>query len=207
MVDTQLRTWGVTDRRVIAAIAAVPRELFVPALRRPLAYTDEEHEIGSGRRLSSPAPFAKLVQLAAIGSEDSVLEIGCGSGYSTAVLSSLAGTLTAIEPDAALAAAASDNLAAAGVSGVTVLTGPIETAGKSRGPYDVILISGMVPSVPDQLFSQLKPEGRVVALVGAPGARGVAHVYSRSGKGLAAHMDFDAHMPPLTTVAADGFVF
>lgn len=207
MVDTQLRTWGVTDRRVIAAVGSVPRELFVPAQRRPLAYTDEEHEIGGGRRLAAPAPFAKLLQLAAIGSEEHVLDIGCGTGYSAAVIARLAGSVTSIEPDAALAAAAEANLAEIGVQGVTVLSGSIEAAGKSKGPYDVILIGGLVPSVPDQLFSQLKPEGRVVALVGRPGRPGVAHVFSRSGKGLAAHSDFDAHMPPLVTPPTDVFVF
>jgi protein-L-isoaspartate(D-aspartate) O-methyltransferase len=207
MVDNQLRTWGVTDRRVIAAVGSVPREVFVPEQRRPLAYTDEEHEIGGGRRLAAPAPFAKLLQLAAIGSEERVLVIGCGSGYSAAVVARLAAGVTAVEPDPELAAAAEKNLAELGVSDVAVLCGPIETAGKSKGPYDVILVEGLVPSVPDQLFSQLKREGRVVALVGVPGRPGVAHVFSRSGKGLAAHSDFDAYMPPLATSPADVFTF
>ncbi len=98
MVDNQLRTSNVTDRRLLAVMGEVPRERFVPAVRQPLAYIDEPHPLhgAPGRYLGSPAPFAKLVQLAAIVHTDHVLDLGCGNGYSAAVLGKLAGTVVAL---------------------------------------------------------------------------------------------------------------
>ena len=207
MVDNQLRTAGITDRRLLAALSQVPRELFVPAARRPLAYTDTTHPVGNGRALGAPAPFARLVQLAAIDGADHVLDLGCGTGYSAAILAGLAESVVAVEPDVALAAEARATLAELGVANVSVIEGDIETAGKSSGPYDVILIEGAVPAVPEILFTQLKPDGRLVALVSLDGRPAVAHLFARSGKGIAARAEFDAQLPPLARPDADIFVF
>lgn len=204
MVDNQLRTAGITDRRLLTAMGEVPREQFVPEVRRGLAYIDETIPVGSGRRLGAPAPFAKLIQLAEIDHTDHVLDLGCGTGYSAAVLARLAGTVVAVEADASLAALARKNLSG---TGVTVVEGAIETAGKSMAPYDVIVIEGVVAEVPDALFAQLKPEGRLVALVAAPGRPAVAHLFARSGKGIAALAAFDARLPPLGAKPDDSFVF
>jgi protein-L-isoaspartate(D-aspartate) O-methyltransferase len=207
MVDNQLRTAGITDRRLLGAMGEVPRETFVPEVRRGLAYIDEPIPVRGARKLGAPAPFAKLVQLAEVDHTDHVLDLGCGTGYSAAVLAQLGDTVVAVETDPALASTARSSLAAIGATNVTVAEGAIETAGKAKGPYDVIVIEGVVESVPDALFSQLKPEGRIVALIGGAGRPAVAHLFARSGKGIASRAAFDAKLPPLSVVRDDSFVF
>lgn len=207
MVDNQLRTSGVTDRRLLAAIGEVPREKFVPPSRRQLAYIDEVQPIGATRRLGAPAPFAKLVQLAAISHTDRVLDVGCGTGYSAAVLAKLADAVVAVESEAGLAASARAALAELGAGNVEVVAGDPVTAGKGKGPYDVIVVEGTIEAVPDALFSQLTPEGRIVALIGAAGRPAVAHLFARSGKSVAARAEFDARLPPLSSKRDESFVF
>jgi protein-L-isoaspartate(D-aspartate) O-methyltransferase len=207
MVDNQLRTSAITDRRVLAAMGDVPRERFVPAVRQPLAYIDEAIAVGSGRKIAAPAPFARLVQLAEIETGEHVLDLGCATGYSAAVLGQLAGSVVAVETDASLAATARATLAAIGANNVEVAEGPLDSAGKGKGPYDVIVLEGAVPAVPDALFAQLKPNGRLVALIAAPGQPAVAHLFAHSGKGIASRAAFDAILSPLATKRDDSFVF
>lgn len=209
MVDNQLRTSGVTDRRLLNAMGDVPRERFVPELRRPLAYIDEPVPVSGARKLGAPAPFARLVQLAAIEHTDKVLDLGCGTGYSAAVLARLAESVVAVEADASLAAAAKAALAELGVSNAAVVDGPLESAGKSRGPYDVIVVEGVLAEVPDALLNQLKPEGRLAALISVGGKPPVAHLFVRTGKGIASRAEFDARLPPLAPALPrdESFVF
>lgn len=207
MVDNQLRTSGVTDRRLLAAMGEVPREKFVPASRRPLAYIDDVQPIGATRRLGAPAPFAKLVQLAVVSHTDRVLDIGCGTGYSAAVLARLAEAVVAVESEAGLAASARATLAELGAGNVEVVEGNLDTAGRGKGPYDAIVIEGTIEAVPEALFSQLKPEGRIVALIGVAGRPAVAHLFAKSGKSVAARAEFDARLPPLSSRRDESFVF
>lgn len=207
MVDNQLRTSGITDRRLLSAMGEVPRELFVPEVRRPLAYIDQAIALDGNRKLGAPAPFAKLVQLAAIGGDDHVLDLGCGTGYSAAVLGRLAQSVVAVDSDGGLIATARAALGDAGASNVTLIEGPLDTAGRSKGPYDVIVIEGVVSAVPEALFAQLKPEGRLVAPISTDGRPAVAHLFARSGKGIAASRAFDAALPPLSATREDRFVF
>ena len=132
MVDGQVRTTDVTDPAILDAMLAIPREAFVDEGRRPLAYIDEDIEIAPGRYLMEPSPFAKLVQLAAIRPGETVLDVGAGTGYSSAVLSRLAGRVVALESDAALADRARAALAALAIDNVTVVTGPLGV-GPRRG--------------------------------------------------------------------------
>jgi protein-L-isoaspartate(D-aspartate) O-methyltransferase len=207
MVDNQLRTSGITDWRLLAAMGDVPREQFVPPIRQGLAYIDEAIAVGEGRKLGAPAPFARLVQLAAIEGEDHVLDLGCATGYSAAVLARLARSVVAVESSASLAAHARSALAAIGANNVTVVEGAIETAGRAKGLYDVIVVEGLIDAVPETLFAQLKPEGRLVALIGRAGNPPVANLFARSGKGIAARAEFDARLPPLSSKRDERFVF
>lgn len=206
MVDNQLRTSAITDRRLLVAMGEVPREKFVPATRQALAYIDEAQPISATRKLSAPAPFARLVQLAAIEGTDRVLDLGCGSGYSAAVLGRLASAVVAVEDDAALAAEARRTLGDIGATNVTVVEGALDRAGNAQGPYDVIIVEGTMAAVPSGLFDQLTPEGRLVASIGAPGKVPVANLFGKSGKGIAARAEFDARLPPLRQAKDDNFV-
>jgi protein-L-isoaspartate(D-aspartate) O-methyltransferase len=209
MVDNQLRTSGVNDRRILAAMGEMPRELFVPELRRSLAYTDTSHALGgpSGRALAAPAPFAKLVQLAAIEADDAVLDVGTGTGYSAAVLGRLAATVVAVESDPELAAAARAALGAVGAANVSVHEGALEAGAPKFGPYDVVLIEGAVNAVSAKLLQQLKQGGRLVALI-RKGAAAAAHVFVRSGDEFAPRAEFNTSLPPLTAERpAERFVF
>jgi len=199
MVDSQLRTENVTDYDVLAAMGAVPRELFVPPDQRALAYLDKDIPIGGGtsrRYLMEAAPFARLLQLAEISKTDRVLDVGCGAGYSAAVLASLAGSVVAVESDPALAAQATRNLANLGIENASANVNALEEGHPSGGPYDVILLDGAVERIPDSLFDQLKEGGRLVAVVGY-GRAAQATLFTRSDHEIGRRPAFNADVPPL----------
>ncbi|MBX3447238.1 MAG: protein-L-isoaspartate O-methyltransferase [Parvibaculaceae bacterium] len=196
MVESQVRVNAVTDDRVIAAMSAVPRERFVPVSRQGLAYMDEDIRISDGppaRFLMEPRVFAKLAQLAAITADDLVLDIGCGTGYSTAVLSRLAGTVVALESDENLAAQAGATLSDLGVDNAVVVAGPLSGGHAKQAPYDVIFINGMVSAVPEALQKQLRENGRLVTVVG-DGVSGRARLYLKAGGGFGGRDAFDANI-------------
>lgn len=208
MVDNQVRSAGVTDRRLIAALLAIPREIFVPEALRALACLDDGVPLSGTRRLGGAAPFAKLVQLAAIEGGESVLDIGAASGYSTAVLARLAQRVVGVESDAGLAATARARLAELGVENAGIVEGELETGGKAKGPFDVIVIEGVIFAEPTALLGLLKTDGRLVALVSEGGRPPVAHLYVKSGKGISACAEFDARLPPAPIPHRDdAFVF
>jgi protein-L-isoaspartate(D-aspartate) O-methyltransferase len=202
MVDSQLKTEGVTDPMVLAAFGAVPRERFVPTRLKPLAYVDNDLLIkpadstSGGRYLMEPAPLARLIQAAAINPEDTVLIVGAGVGYSTAVVARLARGVAAVEADPVLAGEAAKTLAAIGVSNAAVVTGS-PAAGYPKGaPYDAIIIDGAVDAVPAALFAQLHEGGRLVAVVGA-GRAAQGTVYTRTGDEIGSRPVFNAGVHPL----------
>jgi len=196
MVDGQVRTTDVTSLDLLDALLSVPREEFVPAARKSLAYIDEDLEIAPGRYLMEPSPFARLVQLAAIKPGDFVLDIGAGTGYSSAVLSKLAGAVVALEEDATLAAGAQGVLSNLGYDTVAVVEGPLREGYAAQGPYDVILIEGAVQSVPTGIIAQLKDEGRLVVVEGV-GNAGVARLYVKQGGVTSPRRAFNAAVKPL----------
>lgn len=208
MVENQLRTSGVSDWRLLARMADLPRENFVPANRRDLAYVDTIHRFGpaaSGRFMPAPATLAKLVQLGEIAPHESVLDVGAGTGYATAVVAGLAASVVGLEADAALAQAARDNLAALGVANATIVAGDVGAVGGST--FDVILVEGMVDTVPPALAARLADGGRLVVVL-QQGGVGVANVLVRAGKDIAARAQFNVALPPLSGGRRDDeFVF
>lgn len=178
MVDGQIRTTDVTSHAVLNAFLAVRREDFVPDHRKAVAYIDNDIEVGAGRYLMAPSPLAKMLQLAEIRPTDHVLDLGAGTGYTSALLGHLAGSVVALESDAELAAAAKANVEAAGLSNVTVVAGDLAAGQAAKAPYDVIVIGGAVEEIPDALFAQLKEGGRLVAVVGR-GLSSGARIYVR----------------------------
>ena len=207
MVDNQLRTSNVTDRRILNAMLSVPRENFVPADRRVLAYIDDVHDLGHGRAMPAPAPFAKLVQLAEIEPTDAVLDLGAGLGYSTAVLAQLAHEVVGIESDAALAAEAAKALAAAGVTNAEIVVSDFADVRPHAKGFDVIVLEGAVNEVPPALFKLLRDGGRLVALV-RRGPAAIAHIFVKSGETVNSRAEFNTTLPPLNVAKkADEFVF
>lgn len=213
MVDSQLRTVDVTDYGILSAMGEIPRERFVPARMKPLAYIDEDiliKEAGNGnpaRYLMEPGPLARLVQLAEVKPADIVLDVGCGTGYSTAVLARLANSVLAVECDPELGAAATQTLVDLGIANAAVVTGPLEEGYPSEGPFDVIFVGGAMEVVPEKLLPQLKDGGRLVGVIGY-GLSGVATLFTKSGGEIGRRIAFNAHVRPLPGFAKPkAFVF
>jgi protein-L-isoaspartate(D-aspartate) O-methyltransferase len=209
MVESQIRTEDVTDRNVIAAMAAVPREKFVPERMAELAYIDQDLAIAGmgmgGRFLMKPATLARLLQAAGVAPTDHVLDVGCGLGYAAAVLARLAASVVALEEDAALSAGARKQLG--DLANVEVVEGRLEEGHKARAPYDLILVEGAVEVVPEALLGQLGEGGRLVAVVGY-GRAASATVFTKADGDVGDRPAFDADVPPLPGFRRPrGFVF
>jgi protein-L-isoaspartate(D-aspartate) O-methyltransferase len=200
MVDGQVRPSDVTDLRIIDAMLAVPREAFVPASQRALAYLDLDLDVseagGAKRFLIKPVVIAKMLQAAEISEADNVLVVGCASGYTAAVVAKLAARVTATESDSSLAAKASDVLAKLGFGNVTVRTAAAAEGDEANAPYDVIVLAGATGIVPDRLYRQLRDGGRLVgvfAMSKPPRAMIVTHSHADFGDRAL----FDAVVPVL----------
>jgi len=207
MVETQVRPNDVTDPRIHAALLDVERERFVPTARRAIAYADTAVEVSPGRYLPDPRTFSKLLQLAAIQPSDKALDVGCATGYSTAVLARLAKSVVALEQDADLVRIAAETVPAVGASNATVVQGGLTEGYKAKAPYDIIFINGAVEAVPDSLLGQLAEGGRLVAIV-RQGAQGRAQLFVREKGRVGSREDFDSGTPLLAGFRkVVGFVF
>lgn len=212
MVESQVRPSDVTDRRILKAMLEVPREKFVPASLASMAYMDGPVAVGgangaAGRSLLPPRTFAKLVQLAAIDAEAKVLDVGCATGYSTAILAHLAQSVVAVEPDKALAEEARRLLGELGITNAVVVDGRLTGGGPGEAPFDAIVVNGAVEVLPPALLGQLKEGGRLVAILAA-GSVCRAQVWRRAGSAFDARPAFDANaalLPGFERPA--GFVF
>jgi protein-L-isoaspartate(D-aspartate) O-methyltransferase len=208
MVESQLRTNKVTDEAVLAAFLAVPRERFVPAALSGIAYVDEDIPLGGGRFVLEPMVLARLLQLAEIGPEDKVLEIGAGTGCATAVLARLARRVVAVERDAGLIAKARASLAALGCDNVELVEAPLQDGHPAGAPYEVIVIGGAVAAVPDAVARQLAEGGRLVTVLKPRAGPGQAVVMTRVEGAMAQRPVFDAGTALLPGFEpALGFVF
>jgi protein-L-isoaspartate(D-aspartate) O-methyltransferase len=183
MVEQQIRPWDVLDQRVLDLLFAVKREDFVPPAYRSLAFADLELPLPNGSRMWTPKMEARVIQELMLRQNDRVLEIGTGSGYLTALLASEAADVTSVEIDASQAAEARAKLARFGFTNVRVEVGD-GAQGFGNDVYDVIVLTGSTPLLPERFFEQLAPGGRLFAVIGmapvmtarlsrleAPGAR------------------------------------
>lgn len=202
MIEGQLRTTDVTNVALLDAMRDIPREEFVPGRLKSLAYSDEDLEVaaaGDGqeaRYLMEPSPFGKMVQLAEISASDFVLDVGCATGYSSAVFSLLASSVVALECHPALAEAASAKLSDLGYDNVAVVEGPLPDGYAAEAPYDLIFIGGAVEFVPDTLLLQLKDGGRLVTIRGL-GNAGFAELYVKDDGIVSSRRAFNASVKAL----------
>ena len=194
MVDNQIRPSEVTDHAVIRAFLAVPREEFVAPAERPFAYADRElrmDEFASRRTMMPPVQLARLVQELPRGEEVSVMVVGCGTGYSAAILAKLCTRVIAVEEDETLAQQARTRLAALGAGNVSVVIGPLPVGWPVEAPYHAILVDGAVDLLPDALIQQLKLGG-LLAVVERDDRLSRAMLYERVDSGAAKWPLFEA---------------
>ncbi len=207
MVESQVRANDVTDVRIHDAMREIPRERFVPAVKRGVAYADGAIEVVANRYLLEPRTFSKLVQLAQIAPTDKVLDVGCATGYSTAVLARLAANVTGLEQDADLVRVASDMVPAVGATNIVIVQGSLAEGHRAGAPYDAIVVNGAIESAPEALLGQLTEGGRLVAVVQS-GEQSRAHLYLRQNGRIGSRVAFDAWAPLLAGFRQKvGFVF
>lgn len=196
MVDTQVRPSDVTKFPIIEAMLTVPREAFVPAQRREAAYVGGNLDIGEGRVLLEARTLAKMLDALDVQPTDLVLDIGCGLGYSSAVIARMAEAVVAVEADAGLAAQAQKRLSQEGVDNVAVIEAPLGEGSAKHGPYDVIVIEGAVEALPPVIEAQLKEGGRIGCLF-MDGALGVCRIGHKIDGAVSWRYSFNAAAPVL----------
>jgi protein-L-isoaspartate(D-aspartate) O-methyltransferase len=208
MVEGQVRTNDVTDKRITDVMGRLERERFVPAAQRALAYSDVCVEVKPGRFMMDPRCFGKLVQLAEIQESDRVLDVACATGYSSAVLSALSADVVALEEDEALAKEAAHLLRSREKLGrLYGVVGPHRDGAAAQGPFDVVFVNGAVEDVPVAWVDQLKEGGRMVVIL-RDGPVGKANFCVRKGGALSRRVAFDASVPVLPGFErAQRFVF
>ncbi len=209
MVDCQIRPTKVTDTRVLAAFGSIPREMFVSKHQRTIAHVDEDLPLPGGRWLMEPMVLARLAQSLDVRRNDHVLVIGGATGYGTAIMAQLAGTVISIETRAHLVEKSQETLVSIGADNAVVIKSRLCDGYKNEGPYDRILIEGAVAQVPDKLLEQLTPKGKLISVWRPSNAAvGVASLWCRSGDGFARTPLFDAQTPVLEEFRAkQEFVF
>ena len=213
MVDGQIRPSDITDPRLIDAMLEIPREQFLPADTAALAYLDQDLPVGTAgaggaaRRLLKPMVLAKMIHALDLGEHDHVLDVGCLTGYSSAVLGRLAGSVVGLEEDTVPVGEARAALAKFGGANVKVVQGRLADGHPAEAPYDAILVNGAVEIAPDRLFRQLKEGGRLVCVQGS-GPAAKAMLYRLDLGDIGGRPVFDAAAPVLPGfTVAPSFVF
>ncbi len=196
MVDCQVRPSDVTKYPIIEALLAIPREEFVPEPRKAVAYSGAHLDLGAGRVLLDARTFAKMLEAANIQPDEMVLDLGCGLGYSSAIIAHLAEAVVCVEENEDLASEATSILAANSVDNAVVITAPLTEGAAKHGPYDVVITEGAVEEVPNTVLAQIKDGGRIVTIL-ANGNRGDCMVGHKRGDQIDWRRAFAATAPVL----------
>lgn len=197
MVDTQIRPSDVTKFPIIDAMLTVPREAFVPDAKREAAYVGENLTIAAGRVMIEPRTLAKMLDALDISPRNIALDIGCGLGYSTAILAKMCEFVVAVEEDAALADGATALLSEHGIDNAAVMTGDLAQGAAKSAPYDIITVQGGVEVVPDAILAQLREGGRI-ACIFAEGALGIVRIGHKIDGEVNWRFSFNAGAPVLS---------
>ena len=196
MIEQQIRPWEVLDQRVLDLLSTVPREDFVPPSYRNLAFADINIPLGENQVMMSPKVEARILQALNLKENESVLEVGTGSGYVTALLASLAKQVISVDINPEMTRQAGEKLTAHGFKNVTLETGDA-ARGWGHTPYDVIVITGSLPLLPDEFKHALKVGGRLLAIVGDPPAMGVVLITRVGESEWAEEILFETDLPAL----------
>ncbi len=178
MVESQIRPSDVTDRRITAAMTGIPREAFLPQNLASLAYSDESLPVTPEQQILPPRVLAKLIQLAELDASETVLVVSA-AGYAAAVVSEMAGKVTALLPDEERAKAATSAFTASAITNATTAVGPAEAGWAANAPYDVVLIEGGIERIPDGLKAQIRDNGRLVAIANGDGIGRAVELHKR----------------------------
>lgn len=196
MVEGQIRPSSVTRPELVEAMRRIPREIFIPSGMATLAYIDEDLDLGAGRFLMEPTTLARLIQATELKADDLVLDIGCGTGYSTALLASLVNTVVAVDSSKEMIEAAEKNLGALDICNAALFHSDHKKGFAQQAPYDVIFINGMVGEIPRELGAQLATNGRLVCVLArAQGKVGCATLFEKHGETVSSRPLFDAAVP------------
>lgn len=196
MVDCQVRPSDVTKFPIIEALLMVPREAYVPAAKKSIAYAGEHIPLSADRVLLDARTFAKMLDSVNIRPTDLVLDLGCGMGYSSAVIARLAEAVVAVEEDADLAAVATETLSDMSVDNVLVTSGRLSQGNAKHGPYDLIVTEGAIEELPQEIADQVKDGGRIVAILQQDGSS-QCRIGHKSDGNISWRFAFDASAPLL----------
>lgn len=208
MVEQQIRPWNVLDQEILDLLFVVRREDFVPAALRDLAFADTAIPLGHGAAMLEPKIEARVLQELHVRTTDTVLEIGTGSGYMAALLGARASQVTTVEIESELAARARESLIAAGALNVRVEVGDGSQGWSVHAPYDVIVVSGGLPVLPQDLVAQLRPGGRLIAFIGEAPLMNATLVTLHADGSQTEEILFETLLPTLRNArGAQRFVF
>ena len=202
MVESQVRTWDVTDARVLELVARSPREDYVPTRWRNLAFVDMAIPLDRSQVMMHPKLEARLLQALEINPQDKILEVGTGSGYMTALLAALGNHVYSVEIFPEFSTEAGHKLATHGVQNVTLEVGDAAAGWNGSAPYDVILITGSLPILPENFAQSLVPNGRMIAIVGSAPAMDVRLIRRLDNGGLRETSLLETDIPALINARA-----
>jgi protein-L-isoaspartate(D-aspartate) O-methyltransferase len=197
MIEQQIRPWEVLDQRVLDLLSTVPREDFVPEAYRKLAFIDMNIPLGEGQVMMSPKVEARILQALNVQDDETVLEVGTGSGYVTALLANLAQQVFSVDINPEMTRQAGQKLAAHDITNVTLETGDAARGWDAHAPYDVIVVTGSLPLLPDAFKQALKVDGRLLAIIGDSPIMGVLLITRVGETEWAQETLFETDLPAL----------
>ncbi len=208
MVDCQLRTNKIVDESIINAFSVVPRELFVEPRFQAIAYTDKDISVGFDRYLISPMVYGKLLQSLNTHPDEVALDVGCATGYSSAVLAHLVMTVVALEPEKELGIKANDNFRSLAIDNAVLVEGALDAGYSTQGPYDIITVAAGLPFIPKPLIDQLAEGGRLCTVIISDKGLGNAVLLTKSNGIISERILFDAIISSMPGFEFEqGFVF